>query len=193
MASQRRAATERHRPGERDQDAERGRDPLAAAKAEPDRKHVAEDRAAGCDERGCGPQPCAINTAAAPLARSSSRVSAASPLLPVRRTLVAPILPEPIRRMSPMAGEPRQQQPERDRAEEIAEQARRRATLTRLLRSPSPAVRERGCLLQGIKPLCPRCGRGGPRRGRGRVRVCDGTQLCRRSCGRRRSCAAPCP
>ena len=44
MASHSRSGDERHRPGERDQDAERGRDPLAAAKAEPDRKHVAEDR-----------------------------------------------------------------------------------------------------------------------------------------------------
>ena len=45
-------------------------------------------------------QGWAIITAAAPFARSSSKVRAASPLLPVRRTLVAPILPEPIWRRS---------------------------------------------------------------------------------------------
>ena len=38
----------------------------------------------------------AISTTAAPLARSSSNVAAASPLRPVRSTLVAPVPPDPI-------------------------------------------------------------------------------------------------
>ena len=48
-----------------------------------------------------GPQCAAIRTAAAPLPPSSRRVSAASGFEPVRSTLVAPILPDPISRMSP--------------------------------------------------------------------------------------------
>ena len=42
-----------------------------------------------------------ISTAATPFNASSSRVAAASPLRPVRSTLVAPILPDPTLRMSP--------------------------------------------------------------------------------------------
>ena len=41
------------------------------------------------------------NTAATPFTASSSNVAAASPRRPVRNTLVAPMLPEPILRMSP--------------------------------------------------------------------------------------------
>ena len=41
------------------------------------------------------------STAMAPLPLSSSNVAAAAGLLPVRNTLVAPILPDPIRRRSP--------------------------------------------------------------------------------------------
>ena len=52
-----------------------------------------------------GPPPsisaAPISTATAPLSRSSNKVAAASPLRPVRSTLVAPILPEPICRKSP--------------------------------------------------------------------------------------------
>ena len=48
-----------------------------------------------------GPQALAIRTAAAPLAPSRISVAAASPLRPVRRTLVAPILPDPTLRISP--------------------------------------------------------------------------------------------
>ena len=40
------------------------------------------------------------STATVPLSTSASSVAAASPLRPVRSTLVAPILPEPIARMS---------------------------------------------------------------------------------------------
>src|SRR5437764_1207361 len=47
------------------------------------------------------PQMLPINTAATPFARSSSSVSAATALLPVRSTFVAPMLPDPIPRMSP--------------------------------------------------------------------------------------------
>ncbi len=42
-----------------------------------------------------------ISTGSAPLPASSSSVAAARPLRPVRSTLVAPILPEPIARRSP--------------------------------------------------------------------------------------------
>ena len=52
-----------------------------------------------------GPPPSTsaapISTAAAPFSKSSSRVAAASPLRPVRSTLVAPIFPDPIWRRSP--------------------------------------------------------------------------------------------
>ena len=64
----------------------------------------------------------AIRIAAVAFRQSSSSVSAASPLRPVRSTLVAPILPEPIVADVALAGQPRQQQPERDRPEQIAEQ-----------------------------------------------------------------------
>ena len=43
----------------------------------------------------------ASSTATAPLAPSSSNVAAAAPLLPVRSTLVAPMLPDPMARKSP--------------------------------------------------------------------------------------------
>ena len=43
----------------------------------------------------------ATSTTAAPLPESRTTVNAASGLLPVRSTLVAPMLPEPILRMSP--------------------------------------------------------------------------------------------
>ena len=48
-----------------------------------------------------GPKRWAMTTATAPLPPSSSSVSAAAALLPVRSTLVAPMLPEPMRRRSP--------------------------------------------------------------------------------------------
>src|SRR5690606_16718128 len=48
-----------------------------------------------------GHQRQARNTGTKPLARSSNSTAAASHLLPVRNTLVAPILPEPMARMSP--------------------------------------------------------------------------------------------
>ena len=75
-----------------------GRDALAALEAEPDRKQVAEEgaepgersRAVGrTDSRRSAPRPC-------PSACRTSSVAAARPLRPVRSTLVAPILPEPI-------------------------------------------------------------------------------------------------
>jgi hypothetical protein len=51
---------------------------------------------------GTGPSRPHTMTATKPFSPSSSRVAAASVLLPVRSTLVAPMLPEPILRMSPM-------------------------------------------------------------------------------------------
>ena len=109
----------------RSDDADQGRDALAAAKSQPDRVEMAEQGAERGELRQCpGHSAPASSTAAAPLATSSSRVAAARPLRPVRSTLVAPILPEPIARRSPSAGEPGQQQAERDRAQQIAEQQR---------------------------------------------------------------------
>ena len=72
---------------------------------------------------------CASHTASAPLAASRSRVAAASRFDPVRSTLVAPILPDPMARMSPLPRDPRQQQPERDRPEQIAERQARGAVV----------------------------------------------------------------
>ena len=70
-----------------------------------------------------GPQSQAISTAAVPLSASPRSVAAARPLWPVRSTLVAPILPEPIcgyRR----ARQAREDHAERDRAEQVAERER---------------------------------------------------------------------
>ena len=64
----------------------------------------------------------ASSRAAVPLAMSSSRVAAARPLRPVRSTLVAPILPEPICRRSPAPVSRVRSDAERDRAQRIAEQ-----------------------------------------------------------------------
>ena len=63
----------------------------------------------------------AISTAAAPLAPSQTSVAAAAHFLPVRSTLVAPILPEPILRTSPAPDAIGEEQAERDRAQQIAE------------------------------------------------------------------------
>ena len=73
--------------------------PLPPLKPQPDRLEVAEKRADPGQRRELrliGPDQPGRSTAAAPLATSSSRVAAARPLRPVRSTLVAPILPEPI-------------------------------------------------------------------------------------------------
>ena len=95
-------------------DAEQGRDALAAPEAQPDRIEMAEQRAAPASIAPGSVAPArklrAISTAAAPFAASSSSVAAASPLRPVRSTLVAPILPEPIWRRSPAPGSARQHQ-----------------------------------------------------------------------------------
>ena len=97
--------------------------PLPPRKREPDREHMPEDR-----PRRTRPAPPPFPTPrrSAPPRRPCRHrrpgSAAASALLPVRRTLVAPILPEPIWRMSPMPGQPRQQQPERDRAEQIGDE-----------------------------------------------------------------------
>ena len=64
----------------------------------------------------------ASSTAAAPLAPSQSKVAAAAHFLPVRSTLVAPILPEPILRTSPAPDSLGEEQAERNRAQQIAEQ-----------------------------------------------------------------------
>ena len=62
---------------------------------------MAEERAAARDEAGLAAQPpCDQQTAAVPFSMSTMSVAAASPLRPVRSTLVAPMLPEPMERMS---------------------------------------------------------------------------------------------
>ena len=106
VASHSRAAPSATGQASTKQHAERGRHPLAAAKAEPDREHVADDhRAAAGDQRRLrAPAAADQPPRRHPSRHRAARVSAASALLPVRKTLVAPILPEPIRRMSPMPG-----------------------------------------------------------------------------------------
>ncbi len=101
-ASQIAAEDERCRPRKPEQDADIGRDALAAAEAEPDRKQMAEKGAKAGEHGGVRARNALpVSTAAVPFSASSSSVSAARPLLPVRNTLVAPILPEPIWRRSP--------------------------------------------------------------------------------------------
>jgi choline dehydrogenase-like flavoprotein len=90
------------RPGQRDQCAKEGRHPLAALEAQPDREEMAKERREAASWAASSPRSQrAIRTAIPPLAASSTRVAAAAPLLPVRSTLVAPILPDPIWRRSP--------------------------------------------------------------------------------------------
>ena len=101
-ASQTTSEHDRRRPGEADEAAEIGRDALAAAELEPDRIHVAEDRARRRRERRRRSERHQAKTmASVAFSASSTSVAAASPLRPVRRTLVAPMLPEPIERKSP--------------------------------------------------------------------------------------------
>ena len=65
------------------------------------------------------------STAGVPLSASQTSVAAASSLRPVRSTLVAPILPEPMARMSSTPASRVDDEAERDRAGEIAETERR--------------------------------------------------------------------
>ncbi len=62
---------------------------------------MADERGGRGDHLFAREQPADEQTAAAPFSRSSSSVAAARPLRPVRSTLVAPILPDPIVRRSP--------------------------------------------------------------------------------------------
>ena len=118
------AGGEARRPGERQRQAEEGRDPLAAAEAEPDREEVAEEGGEARDHRRrlAGERP----GDAAPPPRPCRRRAAASrrprALLPVRSTLVAPMLPEPMRAQVAEAERAGDQHAERDRAEQVAEQ-----------------------------------------------------------------------
>ena len=94
---------------QREQSADVGGDPLAAVEAQPHGEEVAEEGAEAGDvgelERVEG--HVALGDLVdqqhgdRALQPSSSSVAAASPLLPVRSTLVAPMLPEPILRTSP--------------------------------------------------------------------------------------------
>ncbi len=76
-------------------------DPFAAAKAEPDREEVPMKAPKPATAAAGAPQRQKIRTGTVAFRRSPRSVSAATFLLPVRRTLVAPILPEPIDRRSP--------------------------------------------------------------------------------------------
>ena len=72
--------------------------------------------------------PPAATTATVAFRASSTSVAAARSFRPVRSTLVAPMLPEPIARRSPAPASRVRMQAERDRAEQIAEhQAQGRA------------------------------------------------------------------
>ena len=71
------------------------------ARARPETGARAPRRARPTGRRICRPEPGREQDGGAPLPPSSSRVAAARPRLPVRSTLVAPILPEPTARMSP--------------------------------------------------------------------------------------------
>ena len=62
---------------------------------------MAEEGAEAGNERGARAKACAMSTAAVPFSASSRSVAAARSLRPVRSTLVAPILPEPMARTSP--------------------------------------------------------------------------------------------
>ena len=76
---------------------------------------MAEEGAERGDQRELAAEECAaISTATVPLSASPSSVAAASPLRPVRSTLVAPILPEPIGADVRRAREPGQQEAERE-------------------------------------------------------------------------------
>ncbi len=112
---------ERCRPHQHDQDAERRRRPLAAAKAEPERKHVADHRAAGGGERRLRAPPCADDDRRGPLRhveQQGQRGEAfAAGAQHVGRADVARADPADVA----MAAEPAQQQPERDRAQEVAD------------------------------------------------------------------------
>ena len=62
-----------------------------------------------------------MTTAAVPFSASNSKVAAANPLWPVRSTLVAPMLPEPIERMSVVPASFVSTRPNGNRAEQIAD------------------------------------------------------------------------
>ena len=128
VASHSTAATSADRPGQREQHARAPSPPPCRRESRSqtgnmwpsDHRDRRDQRRLRAPQRADQHRRDALRRHRAPGSR------AASALLPVRSTLVAPILPEPIWRMSPMPGEPRQQQPERDRAEQIADDARRR-------------------------------------------------------------------
>ena len=98
------------RPMQAEQHADEGGNALAADEAQPDRDRDGRGRRRGRRRRTAGRHRSATkrlaiswtsSTATVPFSRSSSSVAAASPLRPVRSTLVAPMLPEPILRTSP--------------------------------------------------------------------------------------------
>ena len=77
--------------------------PLPPRKPQPDREEVAEEGGEARDHRRrlAGERPGDAAPPTAPLPASRSSVAAAAALLPVRSTLVAPMLPEPMARRSP--------------------------------------------------------------------------------------------
>ena len=91
------------RPVQRQRNAEEGRDALAALEAQPDGKEMAEERAKPGEQRRdpAAEMPRETAPPPRPCRRRTASVAAAAHFLPVRSTLVAPILPEPILRTSP--------------------------------------------------------------------------------------------
>ena len=150
------AGGEARRPGERQRHAEEGRDALAAAEPQPDREEVPEEGREARDHRRrlAGERAGDEHRDARPCRASSSSVAAAAPLLPVRSTLVAPMLPEPMRAQVAEAERAGDQHAEGDRAEQVGEERRRgrgscrppRAKTSRpptQVRSTRPCIRRR--------------------------------------------------
>jgi len=130
--------------------------PLAALEADPDRELVAEDGAQPGGERAVrAGEPDAEQHRRRALGRVRRQRRRRQPLRPVRSTLVAPMLPEPIWRISPSPARRVSTQAERNGTQQVAQHAKRNqedhapkhraARLSRCQHAPFPAhARQRG-------------------------------------------------
>ena len=101
------------RPAHHRQHTEGGGDALAAAETQPRREHVAEHGCRAGDDLDVRPPHIARPAPRRrPFPASPARVARARPRRPLRRTLVAPMLPEPMRPRVLGAGEAREQRAE---------------------------------------------------------------------------------
>ena len=92
---------ETRRPGGGKKAAQKGRDPLAARNPIQTGNKWPKKAPSAAKSMGVpGAKWATVKTATVPFRRSRRRVSAAKSLRPVRKTLVAPILPEPMARKS---------------------------------------------------------------------------------------------